>query len=64
MTRTITVTGMSCDGCEANVESALNELGLDVIDVDHTADEARIEGDADPTAIRSAIEDAGYEASI
>jgi copper chaperone CopZ len=61
---TIIVEGMSCEGCEQNVEAALR--GVDgVIDAtaDRTTDSAAVEGDADPAALVHAVEDAGYSAS-
>lgn len=61
MTRTYTVTGMSCGGCEQNVEDALTELvGVDGVSADNEADTVVVEGDVDDAAARTAIEDAGY----
>lgn len=64
MTRTLTVTGMSCDGCEQAVEDALADVA-DVTDAtaDRETDSATVEGEADPDALVSAVEAAGYEAS-
>lgn len=61
MTRTYTVTGMSCGGCEQTVEDALAELeGVDGVTADNESDTVTIEGDFDETAALHAIEDAGY----
>ncbi|QGN06785.1 heavy metal transporter [Halorhabdus sp. CBA1104] len=64
MSRTITVTGMSCEHCEQSVVEALEALdGVAAASADHDADEATIEGEADPGTLVAAVEDAGYEAS-
>ncbi len=64
MSRTITVEGMSCGGCESTVEDALE--GVDGV-TDATADReenaATVEGDAASDALVAAVEDAGYDAS-
>lgn len=61
MTTTYTVTGMSCGGCEQNVEDAVGALeGVDRVTADNEADAVTIEGDFDEAAARTAIEDAGY----
>lgn len=62
MTTTITVTGMSCSGCERNVVAAVESItGVESVEADHAADRVHVEGAADPAAIAAAIEDAGYE---
>lgn len=64
MSETITVTGMSCEGCEQTVEEALQEVsGVTSASADHEADEVTVDGDADVQALVDAIDDAGYEAS-
>lgn len=64
MALTITVTGMSCEHCEQTVSEALETVaGVDSATADHEADRATIEGDADPQALVTAVEEAGYEAS-
>ena len=64
MSRTITVEGMSCGGCESTVEDALE--GVDGV-TDATADReenaATVEGDVASDALVAAVEDAGYDAS-
>jgi copper chaperone len=64
MSRTITVTGMSCGGCEQSVEDALEALdGVTDATADRDAETATIDGDADPDDLVAAVEDAGFEAS-
>ena len=64
MSRTLTVEGMACDGCEANVEDALIELpGVERVDADHESGRVTVDGDADADALVDAISQAGYEAS-
>lgn len=60
---TLTVTGMSCGGCEQNVEDALGDLdGVAAVEADHEADTVEVDADgAADDAIRATIEDAGYE---
>ncbi|MFB6267506.1 MAG: heavy-metal-associated domain-containing protein [Halodesulfurarchaeum sp.] len=64
MSRTLTVTGMSCEHCEQTVSEALEGVpGVEKATADHEADQAVIEGDADVNDLVQAVEDAGYEAS-
>jgi copper chaperone CopZ len=64
MTTTITVEGMSCEHCEQSVEEALRGVGgVTDVTVDREAEQARVEGDADTSALVQAVEDAGYSAS-
>lgn len=65
MTTTITVEGMSCGHCEQTVEEALHGVS-DVTDVavDRENEQASVDGDADPTALVEAVEDAGYTARV
>ena len=65
---TIEVTGMSCNGCEANVTEALEALeGVSSVTASHEDDEVRVEHDeaaVDRATIATTIEDAGYEPAI
>jgi copper chaperone CopZ len=64
MGQRITVTGMSCGGCEQNVEEALEGVdGVTDATADRESDTATVEGDADTGALVAAVEEAGYEAS-
>jgi len=63
-TVTFNVEGMSCNHCKMAVEKALNELGVDKVEVDlenkkvtATFDPGKIKEDA----VKKAITDAGYE---
>lgn len=61
---TITVLGMSCDGCEQNVVDALEGVeGVTAASADRESESATAEGDASVDALVAAVEDAGYEAS-
>ena len=63
MARTITVRGMSCEGCENAVEGALTDVeGVTEAEADRETERATVAGDADPDELVSAVEDAGYEA--
>ena len=62
--KTISVTGMSCNGCEQNVETALRNLdGVNRVEADHEADtvEVVLEEGASNDDVNAAIEQAGYD---
>ncbi|RDI69583.1 heavy-metal-associated domain-containing protein [Halopelagius longus] len=62
--KTISVTGMSCNGCEQNVKSALQNIeGITRIDADHEGDTVELvaEDDVADDDIEAAIENAGYD---
>lgn len=64
MVRTITVSGMSCEGCEENVEESLGAMdGVTTVTADHEAETVEVEAadDVDDDSLHAAIEDAGYE---
>ncbi|MFC4989294.1 heavy-metal-associated domain-containing protein [Saliphagus infecundisoli] len=64
MSQTITVEGMACEHCEQTVEEALEDVdGATSAKADRETESATIEGDADPDALVSAVDDAGYDAS-
>lgn len=64
MTHSLTVEGMSCEGCESTVAEALESVdGVTDVAVDHEADSATVEGTAATSDLVSAVEDAGYDAS-
>jgi len=63
-TRTISVTGMSCDHCATAIRTEIGRLaGVTEIDVDVPAGTAHVTGDPlpDDQALRAAVEEAGYE---
>jgi copper chaperone len=62
--KTISVTGMSCNGCERNVETALQNLdGVSRVDADHEADtvDVVLEDGISDDDVNAAIEQAGYD---
>ena len=62
--QTLIVSGMSCGGCEQNVEDALAALdGVRSVEADHEGDVVALvtEGNVPNSDIRAAVEDAGYE---
>ena len=62
MSQTLAVSGMSCTGCESNVESAVSELpGCTGVEADHEAGTVTVDGEVDEAALQEAIEDSGYE---
>jgi len=63
-TRTIIVTGMSCDHCANAIRTEIGRLpGVTEIDVDVAGGLARVTGDPlpDDQSLRAAVEEAGYE---
>jgi copper chaperone CopZ len=63
MATTLTVEGMSCEGCERTVEDALKTVaGVENAQADRTSNSATVEGDADTDALVNAVTDAGYTA--
>jgi copper chaperone len=61
---TLPVEGMSCTGCENNIQFALTSLGgVDTADADHEAKTVQVDYDPETTSsdeLRQAIEDMGY----
>ena len=59
------VTGMSCAACQAHVEKAVNSVpGVDSCAVSLLTNSMTVEGSASPESIISAVENAGYGASL
>jgi len=59
---TLKVSGMTCGHCAQTVTKAVEAIpAVDRALVDLKAGEVTIEGTAEESAIRQAIEDAGYE---
>lgn len=61
---TIAVTGMSCSGCEQNVESALTRLeGVNRVEADHEGEtvEVVVDENVAEADVHAAIEEAGYD---
>jgi copper chaperone CopZ len=64
MSITVTVTDMSCDGCEEIVEGAVADVaGVESVEADRDAETVTVEGDADVEAVMEAIDFAGYTPS-
>lgn len=64
MKRTINVKGMMCEHCEMHVQKALERIpNIEKAKADHNAGIVEIEysAEVDDSALKSAIEDAGYE---
>lgn len=61
---TFNVPGMSCEHCTRAVSEALSSVpGVHSVEVDLATKLVRVEGDdLDDPALRTAIEEAGYEA--
>lgn len=62
--QTISVSGMSCGGCERNVETALQNLaGVSRVDAEHEADAVDVvfEDSVSDDEVNAAIEQAGYD---
>lgn len=63
MATTLRVTGMSCDGCEDIVESALEmATDADSATADRSENQATVEGSADVETLIEKVELAGYDA--
>src|ERR1700749_2801036 len=63
-TRSIAVTGMTCDHCASAVRAEISRLpGVTGVDVDVAAGTVRVTGDPLPgdVSLREAVEEAGYE---
>lgn len=59
---TITVNGMKCGGCAANVTKAITAADLGArVEIDLKARAVHVHGERDVAAIRLAIARAGYE---
>jgi copper chaperone len=61
MSKKISIEGMSCNHCVMHVTNALEELGLEKINVDLETKTATVEGTISDADIKAAIEDVGYE---
>jgi len=62
--KTISVTGMSCNGCEQNVENALQSIdGVSRVEADHEADtvDVVVGDNVSDDDLTATIEGAGYD---
>lgn len=58
------VKGMTCGGCESSISKAVALVpGVTRVDASHEAERVDVDfvGDADDDAVRTAVEDAGFE---
>lgn len=65
-TETITVTGMTCEHCVRAVTTELTKLDeVQKVEVDLTTGQVTMQttGPVEPSAVRAAVEEAGYEVS-
>ena len=59
---TYDVKGMTCDHCVRAVTEEINAVdGVASVDVSLAEGKAVVTGDADPEAVRAAVDEAGYE---
>ncbi len=64
MTLQLTVPNMACDACAKNITNALKALDANaVVTADPKTKQVDVEMDAPETAIREALEQAGYPAA-
>ena len=53
---TLSVSGMTCGGCEESVETALREVeGVEGVHADNEAARVEVDGDADPLDLIAAV---------
>ncbi|HEX2402752.1 MAG TPA: heavy-metal-associated domain-containing protein [Mycobacterium sp.] len=63
-TTSVTVMGMSCGGCASSVREEIGDIrGVSTVDVDLASGTVIItsEGPVDSVAIKTAVEEAGYQ---
>jgi copper chaperone CopZ len=61
-TRLYSVPGISCGHCKAAIEGEVAKVaGVDQVEVDVETRTVRVEGSATDEAVRSAVDEAGYE---
>lgn len=63
-TTTVTVTGMSCGHCATSVREEITDIpGVRAVDVDLASGSVTIDSDSvlEAAAIKTAVEDAGYQ---
>lgn len=64
MATTLSVDGMTCEGCEEVVENALGDVsGVESAEADRSEGIATVEGDADVEKLVEAVDFAGYDGS-
>jgi copper chaperone len=64
VTRTYSVTGMTCGHCEQAVRTEVGAVpGVAEVAIDHATGRLEVTGDADEAAVLAAVVEAGYEAT-
>jgi copper chaperone len=62
MTRIYRVPGISCDHCQHAIEGEVGKVaGVDQVGVDIEQRTVTVNGDVDDSAVRAAIDEAGYD---
>ena len=62
MTTTYTVDGMTCGHCVTAITGEVSKVpGVKDVQVDLDTKSVTVDGDADDSAVRAAIDEAGYE---
>ncbi|MGB9986256.1 heavy-metal-associated domain-containing protein [Salarchaeum japonicum] len=65
MSTTVSVSDLTCDGCERIVRDALTDVsGVESVEISQEDDEAVVEGDADHDRLLRAVDYAGYDGEI
>ena len=65
MATKLTVTSMTCEGCEDIIQTALEDVdGVESAETDRNEDVATVEGDVDVDDLIDAVDMAGYEATV
>lgn len=65
MPTTLSVSDLTCDGCEEIVHDALTDVsGVESVDISQEDNEAVVEGDADHDRLLRAVDYAGYDGEI
>jgi copper chaperone len=60
--QTYSVPGVSCEKCKTAIEGEVGQVaGVEQVEVDIAAKTVTVAGDAEDGALRSAIDQAGYE---
>lgn len=60
--RTYAVPTISCEHCKHAIETEVNKLAdVTMVEVDVSSKTVRVEGEASDEAVRSAIDEAGYD---
>jgi copper chaperone len=64
MSTTWTVSGMTCEHCVSSVTEEVREVpGVTAVQVELASGRLTVTGEADPAAVRAAVEEAGYSAA-